>query len=65
MMIKTKLFYGHYDVSGPRKVLIDIDEEMNEFLAQKQDIELIDIIYSVHVAEGQPWNNALMIYKEK
>lgn len=65
-MIKTKLFSGYF--TGTRnnndRKFIDIDTEINDFLASNK-VEIIDIKYAIAVGlDGESWNNALMIYKE-
>lgn len=64
-MLKTKLFTGYYTAGKlSERRFIDVDEEINDFLA-KQNVEMVDIKYTVHLdSDGNPWNNALMIYKE-
>ncbi|MFP7201923.1 hypothetical protein SFC08_13190 [Lysinibacillus halotolerans] len=63
-MIKTKLFTGYYTGESCNRKFIDIDVEMNEFIAAN-DIEIVDIKLSVSVDnDGVAWDRALMIYRE-
>jgi hypothetical protein len=63
-MIKTKLFSGYFVNEENKRRFIDIDVEINNFLAANH-FDLIDIKYSVAPdVNGEHWNYALMIYKE-
>jgi len=62
--MKTKLFTGHF--VGEKLVdrrFIDVDAEINEFLAQEK-VELVDIKLSTCAQGEEIWNTALLIYKE-
>lgn len=64
-MIKTKLFTGFYEVTESHGRFVEIDEEINRFLANVSNLEVIDIKFTCSTDhESGAWYAALMIYKE-
>ena len=63
-MIKTQLFSGYFTGIDGKRRFVDIDTEINSFLENSGNIEVVDIKYVVSVdLEGKSWNKALLIYK--
>lgn len=67
-MIKTKLFQGYLTepkVKGMPREFVDVDEEINFFLEENKKVEVVDIKLTSVVVEGEIYNRALLVYKEK
>lgn len=65
-MIKTKLFTGYYEGDGNARRWVDIDKDINLFIEQNNNIEIIDIKFSsISFSDDDIQDRALMIYKEK
>lgn len=67
-MLKTKLFQGYLierKEKGFPRDFVDVDEEINFFLDENKKVEVVDIKLTSVVVEGEIFNRALLIYKEK
>jgi hypothetical protein len=67
-MIKVKEFYTElYDLYNEDEPSISkhVDEEINEWLKEHQNIEIIDVRYQVDFHRTYNESQVLLIYKEK